>query len=207
MRRILTTSALLLGVLVLGWAGVGVAQQQGGAFLPGFNYAIPGFWNYTNVNTSSLYPEPFRVGGLTASGVVSKVVTLTNAQVLTLGSAPVTVLTAPGINKFLDVLGVVVFFDYTAAYTGGANLRLYYSSRASGAAASESITASGLLVSVSADTIARVGGAASNSGGDYVNTAVVLATQTAVDFAAGDASNAVRVVINYRIVCTTGSTC
>jgi len=47
MKRILTTAALLLLVLTLGTVSVSIAQQQGGAFLPTFNYVISGQWTFT----------------------------------------------------------------------------------------------------------------------------------------------------------------
>ena len=131
-----------------------------------------------------------------AASLRTRSITLTNAQVLDLRDTPITVIPATGAGSVVDVIGVVVGFDYAAAYTGGADLRMYYGNYVSGSAAS-GLIASGCFVSVSADTFCRTGGAPDGTKLS-TNTAVVLAS-TGADFGGGNAANVVRVQILYRV--------
>lgn len=207
MKRILTTSALLVGVLVLTGISLSVAQGQGGAFLPSLNYPITGFWNWVRTPSVAGIPEPFRVAGVTATGVVSRTVDLTNAQVLTLDNTAITIVPAPGASKLIDVIGVQLFFDYTAAYTGGSDLRLWYTNRTTDPPASAVITTSGFLTAVGSDALVRVTGTPDNTTdlARAVNEPVVLQAVTATVFAGGNAANTLRVVVHYRIVRVTGT--
>lgn len=139
-------------------------------------------------------------GTASAEQILVQKTTLTNAQVLALNNSPITVVAASGTGKVIDVIGVLICFDYTAAYTGGANMRLYYGARTTGSAASGSITVSGLLVSVSADHCFRVTGTPENTDLPTSSTAVVLQLQTGPDFGGGNASNAVTVQVIYRVL-------
>lgn len=125
-------------------------------------------------------------------------VNLTNAQVLALHTTPVTIVAAPGAGKIIEVLGVVVSFDYTGAYTGGSAMRLWYGSRVAGSAASASMTASGLLVSVSADVTRRFAGTPDDT--DVSVNAAVVAQLAGAAFGGGNAANAVRIQVKYRVV-------
>lgn len=126
-------------------------------------------------------------------------VNLTNAQVLAIHNTPVTMIPAPGAGLVIDVIGVLASFDYTGAYTGGANLRMYYGNRTTGSAASSAITVSGFIVSVTADTFVRVAGTPENTT-IAANTAVVLQDVSGTAFGGGNASNAVRMQVLYRVV-------
>ena len=197
--RLVAWSAFLL---ILGAGGNFLtAQQGGGAFLPGFNYLIPGLWNFAPTNATTAYDVPFKANGSEATGVVSKVVTLTNAQVLTLATTPVTLVAAPGIGKYVDVIAVSLVFDYTGAYSSVGDVRCYWGSRHAGNACSATITASGFF-DASADKAIRVSGVPDNTNPPVTNLAVVLQKATAAEMAGGDAANTVRVVIHYRIVAT-----
>ena len=213
MRRKLLT--LLLGVTALVglWVTAVATQgvQCGGSFVPSLNCTVSGRFYFTNLTTgaglTSQGPIPFQVRDQNSnpadvSGIVSRVTTLTNTQILTLGTVPVTVVPAPGAGYFVDVIAVSLAFNYTAAYTAGADMRLFYGSASGGNAASAVITASGLLTSVTADAINRVSGVPDNTDPPTTNLAVVLQTITGVNFATSNAANTLRVVVNYRIVAT-----
>ena len=212
MRKRLLYAALAVAVLSGVWVSLIEAQgvQCGGSFVPSLNCTISGRWYFTNQTTAaattSQGPIPFQVkdqnsNPVDVTGIVSRVTDLTDAQVLTLGSTPVTVVPAPGAGYYVDVIGVTVIFNYTATYSNGANMALFYGTRQN-ALASASITASGLLTSVSADHMFRATGTTANSDIPVTNVAVVFGTLTGVNFTGGNAANSVRVVVNYRIVKT-----
>ena len=51
MKRTLTTAALLVAVLVLGWVGVSIAQNSpGGAFITNYSYIVSGQWTWRRVS-------------------------------------------------------------------------------------------------------------------------------------------------------------
>lgn len=207
-KQLIWTSGFLLAAILAIWS-VGVETQVvqcGGSFVPSLNCTISGRWNYTNstnaAGLTSQGPIPFQAGGSDVTGIVSRVTDLTNAQALTLGSAPVTVVPAPGTGYYVSVARVDVIFNYTAAYATGGDMRLFWGTRTGGNAASALITASGLLTSVTADTITSVNGVPDNTDPPTTNVAVVLATVTGVNFTSGNAANSVRVVVWYRIVKT-----
>lgn len=208
MRRKVGASLIVALALVGLWVTAVQTQvvQCGGSFVPSLNCTISGRWNFTNttssVNTTSQGGIPFQVGGVDATGVVSLTTTLTHAQLLAINLTPVTVVPAPGAGYYVDVISVNLAFNYTTAYTGGSDLRLFYGSRGAGNAASAAITASGLLVSVTADAINRVSGVPDNTDPPTTNLAVVIQGTTAAVFASGNAANTLRVVVNYRIVAT-----
>lgn len=129
-------------------------------------------------------------------------VSLTNAQVLQLHLTPVTIVAAPGAGKYIDVIGGQVIFDRTAAYTAGASddLRLYYTSRATGPAASGVIeTTTPDLLDATADVIVNFAGAVVDTNPPTTDAAVVLQNTSGVAFGSGNASNALIVVVLYRI--------
>ena len=97
-----------------------------GSFTPNFNCLITGTWNFAPTNGTTAYDVPFKTNGSEATGVVSKVVTLTNAQVLALNLTPITVIAAPGIGKYVDVISVNYVFDYVGAYTSPQDVRCYW---------------------------------------------------------------------------------
>jgi hypothetical protein len=193
--------AALVLALLLHPAAFAQTVGCGGSFVPSFNCLINGLWDFTPQNAQTAYDVPFKANGSEATGVVSKVVTLTNAQVLTLGATPVTLVAAPGIGKYVDVISVNLVFDYTAAYSSVGDVRCYWGSRVSGSACSATITASGFF-DASADKAIRVSGVPDNTNPPVTNLAVVLQKVTLAEMAGGNAANTVRVVIHYRIVAT-----
>lgn len=192
------------GLAVLLWTSAvySASVQCGGSFLPSLNCTIPGFWNFTKTDSVSGLPAPFQANGIDVTGLVSRTVDLTNAQILALNTTAVTIVPAPGAGKYVDVIAVDLAFNYTAAYTAGTDMRLYFASRTSGNAASAAITASGFLTSVSADKVTHVAGIPDNTNPPTTNVAVVLQTALNTAFASGDAANTLRVVVWYRIVAT-----
>lgn len=207
MRRILTACVLGAGVMILSGVSLSIAQGQGGAFIPSLNYAITGFWNWVRTPSIAGIPEPFRVAGVTATGVTSRTVDLTNAQVLTLDDTAITIIPAPGAAKYIDVIGVQLFFDYTGAYTAGSDLRLWYTNRTTGPAASATITTSGFLTNVTTDALVRVTGTPDNTSdlARALNVAVVLQAVQLTAFGGGNAANTLRVVVHYRIMLASGT--
>lgn len=209
MRKLFAAS-LILAALVGLWTVAVTTQtiQCGGSFVPSLNCVISGRWNYTNtttsVNTTTQGPIPFQAGGTDVTGIVSRVTDLSHTQILAIhaNAGSVTVVPAPGAGYYVDVISVNLIFNYTTAYTGGGDLRLYYGTRYSGNAASATITVSGLLVSVTADAINRVAGGVDNSDPPTTNLDVVIQNVDGVAFASGNAANTLRVVVHYRIVRT-----
>lgn len=175
------------------------AQQSGGSFLPTFNYLITGLWTFTPANPTTAYDVPFKANGVEVTGVVSKVVDLSNAQVLALGTTPVTLVAAPGVGHYIDVISINLVFNYTAAYSSVGDVKCYWGSRIAGNACSPAITASGFF-DASANKAIRVSGVPDNTNPPITNLAVVLQKITGAQMGGGDAANTVRVVINYRIV-------
>ena len=47
-------------------------------------------------------------------GYIQKKVTVSSAQLLTLGSVPVTIIAAPGANKYLNILSICVSYNYNS---------------------------------------------------------------------------------------------
>lgn len=209
MRRKLLGLFLGVTALVALWVTAVATQsvQCGGSFVPSLNCTISGRWNFTNTtsaaNTTTQGPIPFQVGGTDVTGIISRVTDLTNAQMLLLDLVPVTVVPAPGAGYYVSIVRVDVIFNYTAAYVGGSNLRLYWGTgRAAFNAASSAITVSGLLVSVTADTITSVAGVPDNTDPPITNQPVVIQMVSGPNFTGGNAANTVRIVVNYRIVKT-----
>ncbi len=200
-RLTLGLAAAVVVGLLLHPAAVAQTTSCGGSFVPNFNCLINGLWDFTPQSPTTAYDVPFKANGLEATGVVSKIVTLTNAQVLALGATPVTLVAAPGVGKYVDVIAISLVFDYTAAYSSVGDVRCYWGSRGAGNACSATITASGFF-DASADKAIRVAGVPDNTNPPVTNLAVVLQKLTLAEMAGGNAANTVRVVVHYRIVAT-----
>lgn len=127
-----------------------------------------------------------------------KEVSVTNAEMLDLADTPVELIAAPGAGKVIEVQSVVFFFDYTAAYTvtGNDDLDVCYTTEANVILTGE---ATG-FVDATADDMLFCTRVADYSPAKTVaeNAAVVLANNSS-DFGGGNAANAVRVKISYRI--------
>lgn len=207
-----TVKRLVIGALVA--AGMGLllhpaARAQtvncSGSFLPSFNCLITGLWDFTPASPSTAYDVPFKANGSEVTGVVSKVVDLTNAQVLALNTTPVTLVAAPGIGHYVDVISISLVFKYTGAYTSAQDVRCYYTSRYSGNACSATITGSGFF-DATANTAIRVAGVPDNTNPPVTNVPVVLQQTVLTAMGGGNAANSIRVIIHYRIVATNLST-
>lgn len=177
------------------------AQQSGGSFLPTFNYTIPGLWTFTPANATTAYDVPFKANGSEVTGIVSKVVDLTNAQVLALNQTPVQIIAAPGVGHYIDVVSMNLVFNYTGAYTSPQNVRCYYSSRGAGNACSATVTGSGFFDNTASIAI-RVAGVPDNTNPPATNLPVVIQSVSQTAMGGGNAANTVRVIIHYRIVPT-----
>ncbi len=202
LKRYALGLAVAIGVaLVLHPAALAQTVGCGGSFTPAFNCLINGLWDFTPASPQTAYDVPFKANGSEATGVVSKVVDLTNAQVLALGTTPVTLVAAPGIGKYVDVISINLVFKYTATYTNPLNVRCYWGTRSTGNACSAIVTGSGFF-DATADKAIRVSGVPDNTNPPTTNVAVVISTMTAGNMGGGNAANLVRVTINYRIVAT-----
>lgn len=176
-----------------------------GSFTPSFNCVVTGVWNWRPQVTQA-YEVPFKVNSVEATGVVSKVVTLTNTQVLALNITPVTIIPAPGVGKAIDVVSVMLVFNRTGGYTSPQNVKLFYGSRSAGNSASASITGSGFF-DASASIAIRVAGTPDNTNPSVSNQAVVIQqATTAAAMASGNAANTVLVIVHYRVYSTGLST-
>lgn len=127
---------------------------------------------------------------------------ITNAQILALsGNATkaITILPAQGAGTVTEALGGILSFNGVGAYTinGSNKLRLWYTSRATGPAASNAMTTVGFLDQSSAK-ILTYGGVPTDEI-PTPNTPIVLQDTTAVAYTGGNASDTVTVRLAYRV--------
>lgn len=140
---------------------------------------------------------------LSDSTIKTVEVSLTNAEMLALRAAPKTLVAAPGAGKVLEFLSAVLVFDYTGAYTETAdNMAIRYTD-GSGTIVSEAIEATG-FVDATADTMTtarpKVDVIAAKTACE--NKALVLHNTGDGEYGGGNAANAVRVTISYRVLPT-----
>ena len=129
-------------------------------------------------------------------------VTVSNAQCKTLFSAPKVLVAAPGTHNFIDVVSVVLFYDYaTAAFnTAGNNITVEYKADASGPTATSAISQTGFLDQTADGVVKLIPVAVANQVVAAVeNQPVVLYCATADPTTGG---GVVRVAISYRIMPT-----
>ncbi|MCW8128920.1 MAG: hypothetical protein KIS92_00920 [Planctomycetota bacterium] len=127
-------------------------------------------------------------------------VSITNTEMLNLRATPKTLVAAPGSGKVLEFVSAVLLFDYTGAYTeSDDNLAVKYTD-GSGAALSDAIESTG-FVDATADTLttarAKADAIVAKSGSE--NKALVLHNTGDGELGGGNAANAVRVKITYRV--------
>ncbi len=144
-------------------------------------------------------------GSATGDGITQFAeVSITNAEMLAIRATPKTLVAAPGAGKVLEFVSAQLFFDYTAAYTESTDNLAVKFENGSGAAVSQTIEATG-FVDATADTItnalAKIDAIVAKTGSE--NKALVLHNTGDGEYGGGNAANAIRVKVAYR-VWTTG---
>ena len=124
---------------------------------------------------------------------------LTNAQILALWSTPVTIIPAQGTGTITEVVGGVLSFAETGTYSSvsGNNLKLYYTSRWAGNAATPTMTMLGFL-----DTAASAGLTFEGTPSDEIaakNAPIVLQNVNGVAFGGGNAANTLTIRVNFIV--------
>jgi len=115
--------------------------------------------------------------------------TITSAEVLSMNSTPINIISAPGSGKVIKILTGFVWVDYnTATYASGGQLELRFGSDIMGTAAVGSITTATDLLS----NLYPIAAATTSS----LNQALLLSNVTA-DFTTGDSE--VKIILYYTI--------
>jgi hypothetical protein len=137
------------------------------------------------------------------SGLVQSVkMTITSAQILALNSSPITVIAAPGANKFIYVFGAVyrTHFGTTRYTVSDQTIGLYYPPASTGDIADSAGAGSGVgtaLNSLVDSIVFTTNGSVPFGGGDGVsalaNNSVVLSSQSA-DPTGGDGTMSLNVL-------------
>lgn len=126
-------------------------------------------------------------------------VSLTNAQVLALRATPITLVAAPAAGKVHEFISVMLFFDYTGAYTETADNLVVRYTNTTGIIVSGTIEMTG-FIDATADTavrgIAITDAIVAKTGCDA--QALVLHNSGDGEFGAGNAANTIRVKVAYR---------
>lgn len=151
--------------------------------------------------TTPTLTAPVFASSPTGDGVLQWAeVAITNAQMLALRATPKTLVAAPGAGKVIEFVQALILFDYTGAYTEtDDNLAVKYTD-GSGAIISEAIEATG-FVDATADSLIKVERAASAVLAKTAaeNKAIVLHNTGNGEWGGGNAANAVRVKVAYRV--------
>lgn len=128
-----------------------------------------------------------------ASPIQSVTVNITQNQILTLGSSPVTLLAAPGIGKVYDIVSVIVIYDYvSAAYTTATNIRFFHGGQSTYDTTNNFLATTGdAYRKISTDTY---GGGLST----FNNGAITLSTTTGANPSGGDGT--LKVTLAYQIL-------
>jgi len=127
-------------------------------------------------------------------------VSLTNAQVLAVRATPVQLVAAPGAGKALEFVSAQLIFDYVGAYTETVdNLAIRYVD-GTGTIVSQTIETTG-FVDATADTMTnalpKIDAIAAKTACE--NKALVLHNTGDGEFGGGNAANALRVKVAYRV--------
>lgn len=127
-------------------------------------------------------------------------VALTNAQVLALRAAPITIIAAPGAGKIIEFVSAMLCFDRAGAYTEVDDNMAFKYTDGSGQAISETIECTG-FVDAATDAVMPVQPVTSAVilTANGVNKAVVLHNTGGDEFGGGNAGNEVLVKVAYRI--------
>lgn len=146
----------------------------------------------------ALFVTPQQSGGLaTMSGDMVVVrVSLTNAQIQSMNTTPITIVAAPGAGKYIVIIGCAVIKETTAgAYSATPNWSLRWSG-----VATELTTPKSLGLNAANKTWERIGIQATDVGDttDVTNLAVV--SRLTADVTGGDAANYVVVKVAYFVM-------
>lgn len=127
-------------------------------------------------------------------------VALTNAQMLALRAAPITIIAAPGAGKIIEFVSAVLCFDRAGAYTEVDDNMAFKYTDGSGQAISETIECTG-FVDAATDAVMPVQPVTSAVilTANGVNKAVVLHNTGGDEFGGGNAGNEVLVKVAYRV--------
>lgn len=151
--------------------------------------------------TNKTLAAPVFSSSPTGDGIIQWAeVSITNAEMLALRATPKTLVAAPGAGKVLEFVSAQLYFDYTGAYTETAdNMAIKYTD-GSGAAVSQTIEATG-FVDATADTVTnalpKIDAIVAKSGSE--NKALVLHNTGDGEYGGGNAANAIRVKVAYRV--------
>ena len=162
--------------------------------------ASPSWNSLSEISSAEIASNAVTSAKLDVSTIQYAEVSITNAQMLALRATPKELVAAPGSGKVLEFVSAVLLFDYTGAYTETAdNMAVKYTD-GSGAIVSETIEATG-FVDATADTmttaIAKADVIVAKSGSE--NKALVLHNTGDGEYGGGNASNAIRVKVAYRV--------
>lgn len=137
---------------------------------------------------------------LDISTIQTAEVSLTNTNVLNLRATPITLVAAPGAGKMLEFISAILIFDYTGAYTEStANLAVRYTD-GSGTIVSQAIEATGFAdatADTSTNALAKIDVISAKTACE--NKLLCLHNTGAGEWGGGNAANALRVKVAYRV--------
>jgi len=128
-------------------------------------------------------------------------IALTNAQLLTLFTNPVSIIPAPGVNRAIQLLGAWCRVKVTGAYVNGFSSHLMYAGSAT--FLTTQIVTPNIAPSDNYITLTSLISTAAIPVIEATNTALILQGDTGNE-AGGNAANFARFLIAYVIVDTTG---
>jgi hypothetical protein len=148
----------------------------------------------------SLVPSLFAQAGGTPQTVT---VTLTSAQVQSLKASPVTLIPAPGVGNYLNIVAVVLQYKagstpYAVPSGGHFSLLLGVGGSASGPIESSDLSATGFLdQSQNHSRVPRISSIA-NAQSNLENRALMVTNDGGAEWTAGDGT--IVVTVNYNVV-------
>lgn len=151
--------------------------------------------------SSPTLTTPVFSGSPSGDGITQFVeVAITNAEALALRATPKTLVAAPGAGKVLEFVSVQLLFDYTAAYTESADNLAVRFNNTTGVIVSQAIEATG-FADATADTItnglAKIDAIAAATAS--ANLPLVLHNTGDGEWGGGNAANAIRAKVSYRV--------
>lgn len=161
-----------------------------GSFTPNFNCIITGVWLFSNGYTTS--------GGLLYN---TSTTTLSNGQFLALNNTPITVvpLSAIPAGYVAVVTYGLISFNETSTYGAGSDMKLFYTSRVAGNAASGTITFAGVFDTAASNNEVFTGTVAGPEPGKTPR-AIVIQQTTNTAMTGGSNSNVITVFVQYVLM-------